>query len=58
MKIELRMPNMRSAEIKGTVYRESGVFGLRHTRGYSYGCHILLRNYDFSLVVSACMYIP
>lgn len=30
MKIELHLPNMISAEIKGTIYRESGVLDLMH----------------------------
>lgn len=30
VKIELHMPEMRSPEIEGTVYRGSGVFGLMH----------------------------
>lgn len=34
MKIELHIPNMRAAEIKGTVYGGRGIIGLMHWKAH------------------------
>lgn len=56
--MELFLPNMVRAEIKGTVYRESGVFGLMHWKPHK---RILLEMLYFVILlflggVCICVY--